>query len=153
MSITLFDMETPLNAADPRTEDIFAISGLWRQIGDDNIDAITHDPETLRSVMAGLDYLVLRNDSPRLIGAVSVLNCGQGLAKIDSLAVHPEHQGQGYGYELARSAVKHCVTHGHEQIITHAKPAAQHLFDSLGFETYEVHETGNATMFLDLNGK
>ncbi|HMR72957.1 MAG TPA: GNAT family N-acetyltransferase [Candidatus Saccharibacteria bacterium] len=150
MSITRFDMETRLKAADPRTEDIFAIGDLWRQIGDNNIDAITHDPETLRSVMAGLDYLVLRDDSCRLIGAVSVLDCRQRLAKIDSLAVHPEHQGKRYGYELARSAVKHCVTHGYEQIITHAKPAAQKLFNSLGFETYEVNKTGNATMFLDL---
>lgn len=150
MHISAFDMETPLNTADPRAEDIFAISDLWRQIGDDNLDAIAHNPETLRSAMAGLDYLVLRDNSPRLIGAVSVLDCRRKLAKIDSLAVHPEHQGQGYGYELARSAVKHCVAHGHKQIITHAKPAAQNLFGTLGFETYEVHETGNATMFLEL---
>ena len=150
MSITPFDIETPLKRGDSRAEDIVAISDLWQQIGDGNIDAIVHDPETLRSVMAGLDYLVLRDDSCRLIGAVSVLDCGRNLAKIDSLAVHPEHQRQGHGYQLARSAVKHCVTHGHEQIITHAKPAAQKLFNSLGFETYEVNKTGNATMFLDL---
>lgn len=110
MAVEIFDMETPLGSDKNRADDVVAIADLWRQIGDDNTSSIIDDPELLRSLMAGLDYLVLRHpETTRPLGAVSVMNCRRNLAKIDSLAVHPEHQHQGHGHTLAESAIRHCV--------------------------------------------
>ena len=136
---------------DTRTDDVLAIHDLWRQIGDDNTDALHGDSEELRVLMSGLDYLVLREQNPsRIVAAVSVMNCRERLAKIDSLAVHPDYRHRGLGLALARGAIEHCVARGYAEITTTAMPSSQALFTRLGFETYEVHTTGNASMFFDI---
>ena len=151
MLIESLDMNTPLRIDDARAVDIQAIRDLWQSIGDDNTSAIRSDAELLRTLMSGLDYFVLRrNVGLRVIGAVSVMDCTRNLAKIDSLAVHYEHQGNGYGRELAKRAVDHCVDNGYHGIITTALPSSQRIFTGLGFETCDVHRSGNATMFLDI---
>lgn len=151
MTIELFDMTTPLGVSDARTADILAVSELWNSIGDSNTEAIAHNPETLRGLMDGLDYLVMRDtDSPRLVGAVSVMDCQRGLAKIDSLAVMSEFQGQGRGRRLACAALQHCTDNGFKEVATVAMPSSQRLFTSLGFEIFEMYDSGNASMFKDL---
>ena len=86
MVIEQLDMDTPLMPGDTRTDDVLAIHDLWRQIGDDNTDALHGDSEGLRALMSGLDYLVSREQNlARVIGAISIMDCGRGLAKIDSL--------------------------------------------------------------------
>lgn len=151
MFIQPLDMETSLRANDPRVTDIRAVHALWKDIGDDNTGYIADNPELLRAVMSGLDYLVLRADemSP-VVGAVSVMNCTSGLAKIDSLAVDRLHRGRRYGSKLAGRAVEHCVQREYDSITVTAMPSSRQIFDSLGFEVYETHDSGNTTMFLDL---
>ena len=151
MVIEQFDMDTLLAPGDTRTDDVLAIHDLWRQIGDDNTDALHGDSEGLRVLMSGLDYLVSREQNlARVIGAISIMDCGRGLAKIDSLAVHPDYRHRGLGLALARGAIEHCVARGYAEITTTAMPSSQALFTRLGFETYEVHTTGNASMFFDI---
>ncbi len=151
MSIEAFDMSTPLAPKDARTNDVLAIHRLWRQICDDNTEYIDNDPCLLQGAMSGLDYLVLRERRlPRILGAVSVMDCGQVLAKIDSLAVDPEYHRLGYGHALAESAIQLCSDNEKETIIVTAMPSSEKLFTDFGFEAYEVHDTGNVTMFLDI---
>lgn len=151
MAIEYFDMDTPLAPSDARADDILAIHDLWGQIGDDNADALLGDPEGLRTILAGLDYLVLRrDDTPHIIGAVSVMDCQRGLAKIDSLAVHPAHHRHGYGRQLVERALKHCKDSRFDTVTATAMPSSLQLFESCGFEPYERHESGNTTVFLDL---
>jgi|GEM_PF-6620138 len=150
MAIEEFDMTQQLDAQ--RTRDVLAISELWKQIPT-NAEMVldgSKDPETLRRLMAGLDYFVKRDDGLWVIGAVSVMMCGFGLAKIDSLAVDPEYRGQGYGTELARRAVVYCDEVGCDEIETRVTPAAQPIFSQLGFSTIESEASGNATMYLGL---
>ena len=69
MVIEQFDMDTLLAPGDTRTDDVLAIHDLWRQIGDDNTDALHGDSEGLRVLMSGLDYLVSREQNlARVIG-------------------------------------------------------------------------------------
>lgn len=151
MTIEQFDMSQKLDA--DRARDVLAISDLWRQIPTDAEMVLddAQDPETLRRLMAGLDYFVKRDDGLWVIGAVSVMMCGSGLAKIDSLAVKPEHQGKGHGRELARRAVVYCDEARCVEIVTRAMPAAQPIFSQLGFRTIEPEaSSGDATMYLSL---
>lgn len=151
MLIHPLDMETSLKTNDRRIADIQAVHALWQDIGENNTAHIADDPELLRSVMAGLDYLVLRREqvSP-VVGAVSIMDCMRGLAKIDSLAINRMHRGKGYGAQLARRAVEHCVERQYETVMVTAMPSSRRIFDSLGFEPFETHDSGNTTMFLDL---
>ena len=145
MYIEHLDVDQPLAGNPQLAEDILALARLWRQIGNHPED----DPESLQSCMRGLEYYVSRSPSAELIGAVSIMDCKRGLAKIDSLAVLPQYQGRGHGRALVRAAISHCFDRGTTQIMTTALPAAQPVFASLGFETFEMYETGNASMFLD----
>ena len=71
MVIEQFDMDTLLAPGDTRTDDVLAIHDLWRQIGDDNTDALHGDSEGLRVLMSGLDYLVSREQN-----GLRVTKCG-----------------------------------------------------------------------------
>ena len=128
-----------------RYDDLLKIDELWRLIGNTHTDFVRDNPETLRSVMDGLDYLVVRDGNRQIVGAISVLDCKRGgLFKIDSLAVDPLERGKGYARALARGA---------KEIFTWALPASQPLFSSLGFEVYETNDDGDASMFLEIDRK
>lgn len=151
MSVEVFDMETPLGFADTRTHDVEQIRELWSQINILGNKAHRRSPEELRVLMSGLDYLVIRKpQTTRIIGAVSILDCNRGLAKVDTLAVAPAEHRRGHGRTLAQSAIKHCVDRGYKNITTTAMPSSKNLFASCGFEAYEAHDSGNTTMFLVL---
>jgi N-acetylglutamate synthase-like GNAT family acetyltransferase len=146
MAIEAFDMSRLLTGDSAFGDDLLAIARLWAQIG----GPLQKDPEALQQSMKGLDYFVARHRTKqRIIGAVSVMDCREGLAKIDSLAVAHTHQGRGYGYALVQTAVRHCFQNDFELITVLATPASQGVFGACGFEVDEVHRTGNATMYLD----
>lgn len=137
---------TQTTVGNPAVEaDVTAIMKLWRQIADDEPSV---DTETSRMIMEGLGYHVVRSNG-QIVGAVSVMDCTRGLAKLDSLAVYPEHRGRGYGTKLASAAIKYAFANGSQSVLTLALPAAQSIFKSLGFKDIEVYDSGNALMVLD----
>lgn len=151
-----FDINRPLNDNPDHASDILAINDLWRTItfGKEPIDTgVAPDPEQLQFFMSDFDHLVIRNDTARIIAAIGTFESRGGLAKIDSLAVAPEYRRQGHARTLATSAINHCIDQGKTEIITHALPASQPLFQSLGFEEFEINTQGAATMFLDLSDR
>ena len=153
--VSKFDMKTPMDPYDhARYDDLLKIDELWRLIGNTHTDFVLDNPETLRSVMDGLDYLVVRDDSNQIVGAISVLDCKRGgLFKIDSLAVDPHERGKGYARALARGAIELCMDRQAKKICTLALPASQPLLSSLGFEVYKTNDDGDASMFLEIDRK
>ena len=153
--VSKFDMKTPMDPYDyARYDDLLKIDELWRLIGNTHTDFVLDNPETLRSVMDGLDYLVVRDGNKQIVGAISVLDCKKaGLFKIDSLAVDPPERGKGYARLLARGAIELCARRRAKEIFTWALPASQPLFSSLGFEVYEKNDNDNASMFLEIDRK
>ena len=153
--VSRFDMETPMDPYDhARHDDLLKIDDLWRLIGNTHTDFVRDNPETLRKVMDGLDYLVVRDDSNQIVGAISVLDCKKGgLFKIDSLAVDPHERGKGYARALARGAIELCMDRQAKKICTLALPASQPLFSSLEFKVHETNDDGDASMFLEIDRK
>ena len=153
--VSKFDMKTPMDPYDhARYDDLLKIDKLWRLIGNTHTDFVLDNPETLRSVMDGLEYLVVRDGNKKIVGAISVLDCKKaGLFKIDSLAVDPPERGKGYARALARGAIELCVDRQAKKICTLALPASQPLFSSLEFEVYETNDDGDASMFLEIDRK
>ena len=153
--VSKFDMKTPMDPYDhARYDDLLKIDELWRLIGNTHTDFVRDNPETLRIVMDGLDYLVVRDDSNQIVGATSILDCKKdGLFKIDSLAVDPPERGKGYARALAREAIKLCMDRQAKKICTLALPASQPLLSSLGFEVYKTNDDGDASMFLEIDRK
>lgn len=78
-------------------------------------------------------------------------NDSSKIAKIDSLAVDPNHHRSKarYGSQLAQAAVKFCWENEYNTILTTAMPSSRGLFERIGFEVYETHDSGNVSMFLD----
>ncbi len=151
MSVEIFDMETPLNHADSRAQDVLQITELWSQINVLGNRIHKLPPEEIRTLMSGLDYLVIRKPTTtQIIGALSVLDCNRGLAKFDTLAIAPAEQRRGYGRTLTQSAIEHCADSGYKNITTTAMPSSKKLLASLGFEAYQTHDSGNTSMFLKL---
>lgn len=102
-------------------------------------------------MMAGLDYLVLREDKNQaVVGAVSVMDCKRGIAKIESLAVDELFRGRGNGSKLAGAAVQHCSDQGYSTIHTIAMPSSYRIFDKLGFDVDTKYDSGNMHMSIDL---
>ena len=153
--VSRFDMETPMSPYDhAMPDDLLKIDELWRLIGNTHTDFVRDNPETLRKVMDGLDYLVVRDDSNQIVGAISVLDCKKGgLFKIDSLAVDPHERGKGYARALARGAIELCMDRQAKKICTLALPASQPLFSSLEFKVHETNDDGDASMFLEIDRK
>lgn len=155
MIIGRFNMDTPLATLDAnRRHDIDTIVSLWKQIGGGNTEQVEHDTEFMRSIMSGLEYIVARepiDDRQKIVGAVSVIDCSNRLAKIDSLAVSPDYQrsSRRYGSKLAETAVDLCWSQGFKQITALAMPSSRKIFSRLGFEPENVYDSGNALMFLD----
>lgn len=150
MAIETLNMRQSLAGNPQLTADVLAIDGLWSLIEGHATSDPASDPETLRQTMTDLDYFVVRDpDTATIVGAVSIMDSTEAHAMIADIAVAPSHRGQGYGRALAVAAVDHCTKHGCKEIMTYALPPSQRLFTSLGFETYEISETGNATMFLE----
>lgn len=162
MYIELFDMDKPFSTQDvDHNKDIEDISHLWKLVGDYQDRALRYGrAEELRALMSGLDYLVLRpSRKKQIVGTVSIMNCTPNqskleLAKIDSLAVHPDYQGKSTrnGSKLAQAAVELCWQKGYREITVIAMPSSQGIFQRLGFESFEAYDSGNVSMFLD-NGE
>ena len=153
--VSKFDMKTPMDPYDhARYDDLLKIDKLWRLIGNTHTDFVLDNPETLRSVMDGLEYLVVRDGNKQIVGATSVLDCKKGgLFKIDSLAVDPHERGKGYARALARGAIELCMDRQAKKICTLALPASQPLFSSLEFKVHETNDDGDASMFLEIDRK
>ena len=153
--VSMFDMKTPMDTCDhARYDDLLKIDELWRLIGNTHTDFVRDNPETLRSVMDGLDYLVVRDGNRQIVGAISVLDCKRGgLFKIDSLAVDPPERGKGYARVLVRGAIELCMDRQAKKICTLALPASQPLFLSLEFQVYKTNDDGDASMFLEIDRK
>lgn len=154
--IEQFDMSVPLTLENmTRWDEVLRIDALWNEIGDTRTEFIRDDPEALRQMMSGLDYLVMRHSlsdtSDRIIGAVSVMNCRRGgLFKIDSLAVDPAERKKGYATALAKSAISLCRRQNAQTINVLAVPESRLLFEKLGFSVDRVYGSGNTQMSLDL---
>jgi len=150
MLINRFDIAKPIND-EGQLRDILGINRLWRLIGDDDFDRPELDLGIVQAVMIGLDYYVARwRMGGRIIGAVSIMDCTRGLAKIDSLAVDPENQRNGVGQGLAERALEHCVEGDFSTVTVTAMPSSKKIFERLGFEVFEAYDTGNFSMFRDL---
>ena len=152
MAVEIFDIEAELSSTGTLARDILQIDELWQQISAGTPSARQPDPETLQTMMSGLDHLVIRDDEQqaRIIGAVSLMSCTDRLVKIDLLAVTPAMHRQGFGHELVVGAVDYCAKKGCNQIMTTAMPSSEPLFASAGFKPFDYHKSGNVTMFMDL---
>ncbi len=156
MNSEQFDINRPLQDNPDHASDILAIDDLWRTITfgkEPTYTGVAPDPEQLQFFMSDFDHLVIRNGTARIIAAIGTFESRGGLTKIDSLAVAPEYRRQGHARTLATSAINRCVEQGKTEIITHALPASQPLFQSLGFEEFEINGQGAMTMFLDLSDR
>lgn len=147
MSIESFDMATTTVGNPQMARDVESVRDLWLTVGGERG---VIDTELARQIMEGLDYFVKRDeDTGRIIGALSLLWCGKDLVKIDSVAVDPAFRGNGYATKLTQHALAHAFDTGATTAVANALPAYQGVLERLGFETQEVYDTGNATMYLD----
>lgn len=138
MPIYPFDMNKPLQPRDPRSQGVTEINNLWRLIGDPHTEYVEDNPEQLRLALSRAAHFVVRAaQNEPIVGAVSVEECNFGLGVIQRLAVDPEHQGNGYGLDLARRAVSHCVNREFEGVRVEALPSSRGIFSSLGFRVYQ----------------
>lgn len=151
MLISHFDVTRSMDGDRGQLRDVLDIDRLWRLIGEVTSDSPELDPRLIQSIMSGLDYYVARrSEAGRVIGAVSIMDCTRGLAKIDSLAVDPESQRRGTGQKLAERALYHCVEGDFSTVTVAAMPSSKKIFERLGFEVFEAYDTGNFSMFRDL---
>lgn len=72
-------------------------------------------------------------DGSRLVGTVTTMTYGRGLAWIGMMIVHPDYRRKGIGAGLMGQAVDYAHGLGIESVKLDATPAGRPLYESLGF--------------------
>jgi GNAT superfamily N-acetyltransferase len=72
-------------------------------------------------------------DGSRLVGTVTTVTYGRGLAWIGMMIVHPDYRRKGIGAALMRRALEYAHGLGIESVKLDATPAGRPLYESLGF--------------------
>jgi len=109
-------------------------------------DMARHSAENYReSLKADLDFAFVAEDEERIVGvAMGKLVGESGLARLDWIGVHPNHQRKGTGKALLEKVVDYCEAKGCHKITLNTMPAlvpAINLYLRAGFvpEAY-LHE-------------
>ena len=109
-------------------------------------DMARHSAENYReSLKADLDFAFVAEDEERIVGvAMGKLVGESGLARLDWIGVHPDHQRKGTGKALLEMVVDYCEAKGCHKITLNTMPAlvpAINLYLRAGFvpEAY-LHE-------------
>ena len=101
-------------------------------------DISRHSPEKYReSLEVETSFTFVAEEKGRIIGVASGGIIGDsGLAKLDSIGVHPNQQRKGIGKALLKEVVNYCKTKGCHKITLYTLPIlipAMNLYLRLGF--------------------
>lgn len=89
---------------------------------------LPRDPATVAAQLG--DWLAAEDDG-RIVGCVSLVFFNEELCELRSLAVHPEHRGNGLGGELIRAAVELARQRGMRRVLTLTRAVG--VFERAGF--------------------
>ncbi|QLJ53198.1 MAG: N-acetyltransferase [Candidatus Fermentimicrarchaeum limneticum] len=89
---------------------------------------------------------VARTESGRVVGALSVVNCG-GVPVIKNIAVDMELEGRGVGRQLFEYVIEELKKQGHHHIIIAHQNRNQGFYSKFGFK-----ELNPSEMVLELRG-
>ena len=82
------------------------------------------------------DYRVVRDPNGHVLGCVCLDDYSPSLVELVSLAVHPSHQGKGWGRALIEAAVRLARQRGYPEVF--AVSFADDLFLRCGFERTDI---------------
>ncbi|MFF3910248.1 GNAT family N-acetyltransferase [Streptomyces sp. NPDC001848] len=88
-------------------------------------------PEALATVFGNSMFACFVYFDGALVGAGRALADGVDCAYIADVAVHPDHQGRGWGSGIIRRLVD--FARGHKKIILYASPGTEAFYRRLGF--------------------
>jgi N-acetylglutamate synthase-like GNAT family acetyltransferase len=89
---------------------------------------LPRSPESIRDSLN--NWLVSAIDG-QVIGCVSLVYFNPSLCEVRSLAVHPDHRGNGYAVQLVESALEMAREQGVKQVLTLTR--APRVFERIGF--------------------
>ncbi|WP_135851047.1 GNAT family N-acetyltransferase [Halorussus salinus] len=85
-------------------------------------------------------------DNRRPIGAGRLREVGEGVAKVERIAVLQPHRGEGVGREIMRTLEATATERGLSELVMHAQTPVEGFYRDLGYETTsdEFEEAGIA---------
>ena len=92
----------------------------------------TKDPADLKIAFSNSMFTCFIYDSGRLIAVGRALADGRDCSYICDVAVHPSHQGLGFGREVVSQLVD--FSKNHKKIILYAVPGKEPFYQKLGFK-------------------
>ena len=100
-------------------------------------------------------FVAYREGDP--VGAARLREKGDGVAKVERVAVLREHRGEGYGETIMREVEAVAAARGYDRVTLHAQTHAAAFYDRLDYERVgeEFEEAGipHVTMEKTLTGE
>jgi len=81
-------------------------------------------------------FIVAANDRDEMIGCGQLKLHGKDVVELASVAVYPEHQGQGVG----RALIEHLLKHGPRPLYLMCESSIGPLYEKFGFRTISYEE-------------
>ncbi|MEB2286567.1 MAG: GNAT family N-acetyltransferase [Anaerolineae bacterium] len=112
----------------PHADEVEAILALFAR----DVAAGLMLPRPADEMRQQLDRWLVAEQGGQMVGCVSLVYYNGTLAEVRSLAVHPDHRGNGVASQLVTAVVAMARARGLRRVLTLTRAA--HLFERLGFE-------------------
>jgi amino-acid N-acetyltransferase len=111
----------------PSHEEVEAVRALF----EDEVRAGKMLPRSSESIRDNLNNWLVADIGGQVIGCVSLVYFNTLLCEVRSLAVHPDHRGNGYAVQLVEAALEMAREQGAKQVLTLTR--APRVFERIGF--------------------
>jgi len=89
-------------------------------------------PVDLETAFSNSKFKCFIYENNTLIGVGRALADGVDCSYICDIAIHPKHQGRGFGGKIIKKLTT--LSTGHTKIILYAKPGTENFYSKLGFK-------------------